>query len=95
MFDKKAENMTNGFIIQREIRKARRGEDFFFNDPETLKPVRCQGLKWEDFLFYYRIWENWYYLKILPHGKGWLHERPWVLELIKIFIKIHKEIKGE
>jgi len=45
------------------------------------------------FEFYYNIFDNWQVFKILPHGRGTIDELPWVLDFLKYFNYIHKEIE--
>ena len=92
LFDTKAEDIPGGFIIQREIRKAVRGENFFLNDEETGEPVRVPGVTPECFWYYYKLWENFHYFG-LPQGKGWQAEREWLLEILKAFEKASESVK--
>jgi len=85
----KAEELPEGFIIQREIKKATTGKPFFYNDGSTGKPVRCDGIMMEEFNFYFQLWDDFHFLKLLPHGKGSADERRWVIDFIKLFEKIH------
>lgn len=78
-------------MIQREIRRAIAGESFFFNDDEDGKATRVEGCSREEFNYYFQIWDDFHWLKILPHGKGSLAERRWVLDIIKTFEKSHAE----
>jgi len=87
----KAEELPGCFMIQREIRKAITGQSFFYNDEDTGKPVRVEGISIQEFNYYYVLWDDYHWLRTLPHGQGTLAERRWVLETIKIFEKIHKE----
>lgn len=91
-FDLKAEEIPKGFIIQREIKKAIDGKDFFYQDGKTLEKVACQGVSFQDFLYYYRIWEDFHYFG-LPHGRGSVNERRWVLDIIKIFEKANQSVQ--
>lgn len=88
----KAEELPGCFMIQREIKKAISGQSFFFNDDETGKKVPIDGCKPEEFNFYYLLWDDYHWLKTLPHGEGTLTERRWVLEIIKMFEKTHTEV---
>ncbi len=90
----KAESFPGGFIIQRELKKAVTGQPFFYNRTEDGKPVRLKGVEWEEFFHYYTIWEDFHYIKILPHGKGTLNERRWVLDIIKIFTKAFTSVEN-
>jgi hypothetical protein len=90
----KAEELPGCFMIQREIRRAISGEPFFFNDEESGKSTRVEGCGRDEFNYYFQIWDDFHWLKILPHGKGTLSERRWVLDLIKIFEKSHAETLG-
>ena len=92
-FDLKAEQLPDCFMIQREIKKAVRGENFFTNDDETGKPTKLQGIAYQDFIYYYVIWENYHYFG-LPHGSGWGAERQWLLDFIKRFEKTFKNVES-
>ena len=92
-FATKAESLPGCFIIQREINKAVSGEDFFYNDKETGKPIRCKAVNYEkEFIYYYRIWENFHYFG-LPHGAGWIEERQWLLDFLKVFERANKDVE--
>jgi hypothetical protein len=93
-FWNKAEEIPGGHMIQREIVNAVSGKPFFYNDPDNHKPVRLQGVNFEEFYYYYLIWEDWHGLKVLPHGKGTLAERRWVIDIIKIFEKVYDEVRA-
>ena len=93
MWDK-AEEIPGGFIIQREIGKAGRGEPFFYNDGETGKPVRVPAVPAEAFAYYFQIWDDFHYLHTLPHGRGTLSERRWLVDMLKIFEKSHIEVQN-
>jgi len=86
MWDK-AESLPGCYIIQREVKKAIAGEDFFFNDSETGKPKRVEGITHNILNEYVQLWDDFHYLKVLPHGKGTLSERRWVLDAIKALEK--------
>lgn len=92
IFWDKAEDLSEGFIIQREIEKALSGRPFFINDEETLKPIRLDGIPWESFFYYYKIWENCDSFG-LPHGKGWIEERQWLLEFLKVFNRAKTQVE--
>ena len=90
----KPEKIPDGLIIQREIEKAVNEKPFFYNDPETGKPVRLPAVKWQEFNFYYELWDDFFYLGVLPHGKGTLDERRWLIDIIKIFQKTFKQVEN-
>ncbi len=89
-----AVEIPDGYIIEKEIVKAVNGKDFFYNDNETGKPVYVSGIKFEDFYYYYIIWEDWHVIGQLPHGKGTLSERRWLLDLLKIFEKANMQVEN-
>ena len=89
----KADSIPGGYIIQREIIKAVSGEDFFYNDGDTGKPVYVAGISWYDFLYYYKIWENCKEFG-LPDGQGWIYQQKWLLEFIKIFNNTFKAVQN-
>lgn len=84
----KAESIPGGYIIQREIGKAREGRDFFYNN-EQGKPVYCEGIKAEELNYYIEIWSNYHYFG-LPHAGGWAVERQWLLNFLKAFETAYK-----
>jgi hypothetical protein len=92
-FDTKAEEIPGSYIIQREIRKAITGKDFFINDEDTGEAIRLTGISINDFHYYYKIWENYHYFG-LPHNSGWSEERQWLLEFLKIFEKNYNSCKN-
>ena len=83
-FWNKAEEIPVGYIIQRAILNAVNGKKFFYNN-ENGKPVFCEAVQWDEFYYYYQIWEDFHVLRVLPHGEGTLAERRWLLDLLKIF----------
>jgi len=88
----KVEDLPGCFIIQREIEKAVSGKPFFINDEETKKPIRLECISQIEFYYYYQIWEDYHYFG-LPNGNGTAKERRWLLDLLKIFEKTHKQVK--
>ena len=84
-----AEELPGSYIIQREAKRALTGQPFFYNDGDTKKPVRCDGIKMDVFNFYFQLWDDFHFLRLLPHGKGTSDERRWVIDFIKMFEKIH------
>jgi len=92
-FDLKVENIPGAFIIQREIKKAVDGRPFFYNCPETRKPIYCEAVAADEFFYYYKLWENFYYFG-LPLNRGWASEREWLIEFLKVFIKTHKAVEN-
>lgn len=85
MFWNKADSFPDGYIIHREIKKAITGKDFFYNDPQTGKPIRCEGLNYQELMYYVTFWDDFHYLNVLPHGAGTLKERRWLIDTIKMF----------
>lgn len=92
MFWDKPEEIPGAHIIQREIVKAVSGKDFFINDEITGKPIELKAVAMEVFDYYYEIWENFHYFKILPLGKGWMNENPIILQITKAFIKAKTQV---
>lgn len=90
----KAEELPDGFIIQREIKKAVAGNNFFYNSAKNGKPVRCDGITLEEFNYYLQLWDDFHFLKLLPHGQGSGRERRWVIDFIKMFEKIHMSVNN-
>jgi hypothetical protein len=95
-FWNKGEEIPDGNIIQREIERAVSGKPFFYNDKDTGKPIRLQGILFEDFYYYYQIWEDWNVLKVLPHDidQDIKCERRWVLDLLKMFEKVNNQVNN-
>ncbi len=92
MWDK-AEQIPGGLIIQREIKKAANGQNYFINDEKTGKPIRLQSFTGEEFNYYYKLWEDFHYFG-LPHGKGSAQERRWLLEFLKAFDRAFKDVEA-
>lgn len=88
----KAENLSGVYIIQREAKRAMDGLPFFVNDADTMEAIDIEPIDMSSFLYYYKIWENYSYFG-LPHGKGWLYEREWLLEFLKVFDKAKQQIE--
>jgi len=84
-----AEELPDAYIIQREIKKAIRGDSFFYNRKDTGKPVPCEGIDHEEFNYYFNLWDDFHFLKLTPSGRGTNAERRWVIDFIKMFEKIH------
>ena len=80
-------------MIQREVKKAITGQNFFYNNEEG-KPVRCEGVHYSELMYYAMFWDDFHYLKVLPSGRGTLAERRWVIDIIKMFEKIFIEIQN-
>jgi hypothetical protein len=89
-----AESLPGCFLIQREVKKAVQGENFFYNDGETGKPVRCEGITYSDLMYYVTFWDDFHYLKVLPSGRGTMSERRWLIDSIKLFEKCFLEIQN-
>lgn len=93
MWDK-AEVFPGCWIIRREILKAVKGQDFFYTDPKTLKRVDVAGVDEAELNHYVQLWDDFHFLRFLPHGKGTLAERRWVIDIIKIFEKTFIEMEN-
>ena len=87
----KVEVLPECLIIQREIKKAISGQSFFYNDEDGQK-VLCEAITNQEMKYYLDIWSNFHHFG-LPHGKGWIAERQWLLNFIKIFEKVFKEVQ--
>ena len=92
MMQFKAESFSGGYIIQREIKKAIAGKNFFFNNEEG-KPVYCDGIQPEELNYYIEIWSNFHYFG-LPHAGGWAVERQWLLNFLKAFETAYKNTES-
>ena len=90
-FDLKAEEIPGEFILQREIRNASKGKDFFINSDQTGEAIYFDGVPLDHFFYYYKIWENFHYFG-LPYGKGWANEKAWLLEFLKAFTKAKESV---
>ena len=81
-------------MIQREIKKALKGDSFFYNRKSDGKPVQCDGISQEEFNYYFVLWDDFHFLKLTPQGKGTDAERRWVIDFIKMFEKIHMSVQN-
>jgi hypothetical protein len=81
-------------VIQREIKKAIRGDSFFYNRKSDGKPVICEGVGQTEFNHYFNLWDDFHFLKLTPEGKGTNAERRWVIDFIKMFEKIHMGVNN-
>lgn len=79
------EELPDGSIILvREIKKAIEGEPYGYIPKGENKMVMLPAIDNEAFLYYHSIHR--YYQKFgLPHGKGWIHELPWVPNFLAYF----------
>ncbi len=71
-----------------------RGENFFINDERTGKPIRLQAVEAMAFSYYYKLWEDWHYFQTLPHGRGTMSERRWLLEFLKAFDRVYRDVEN-
>jgi hypothetical protein len=84
----------NCFILGEDINNFYSGNDFKIinSDGEDFEIKASRDL-YIAFDYYYNVWDDFDQFKILPHGKGTLHESPWVLDLIKHFKRVDKQIE--
>jgi len=71
-------------ITQAEIKKVKEHKPFELVDGTRLTPPATN-----EFLRAYELWENSHYLSTLPHGGGWMHETPEVVDIIREMEKAH------
>jgi hypothetical protein len=84
----------NRFIYLGEAKKFFNGENFsFIGDEGKNVEVEVDSDTYIAFDFYYNVWDDFNQFKILPHGRGTMHENPWVLDIIKYFNYVNKEIE--
>lgn len=76
------EQLPSGrFVLIRDIRKALDGKEFMYFDPTGGKGKTVSGMNEADRNSYYVIFDR--FKKFgLPHGKGWIHELPWVIDFL-------------
>jgi hypothetical protein len=78
-----AEECPGFWIIQREIKKAVSGQDFFIND-ERGKPKRLSGIDYQEFIYYYDLWDNFHYFGY-PNSLDWTEAKTWFNTILKRF----------
>lgn len=83
----------NFFIKYREFSRFQQGQDYNVHDGNTGETITVPPVTEHEFNYYYSMWKNYHYFG-LPHGGGWLNERGWVLDVIKLFEKIKQEIQN-
>ncbi|MHA1170411.1 MAG: hypothetical protein ACTSRU_21495 [Candidatus Hodarchaeales archaeon] len=81
IWDSSPLELPNGwYIIPRDIGRALKGEDFSYY-PGVGKPIKVEAVQPFEFHHHMEIFSN-YEEFGLPHGKGWLDERPCFLTFI-------------
>lgn len=93
IFWDKVEDICGFYMIQREISKAVNGQSFFINNEDTKKPEYYEPIDYTIFIYYYNLWENFHYFG-LPHGKGWIDEREWLLNFLKVFENAYNVVQN-
>ena len=53
---------------------------------DILEQSEISNYKTVEFFHYFELWENFHYFG-LPHGKGWIEEKPFVIQILKAFQK--------
>ncbi len=84
----------NCFIEGREINNFMNDESFEIinSDGNTIK-IEIDEDAYVAFEHYYSVWNNFNQFKILPHGKGTMHEHNWVIDIIKYFNYVNSEVE--
>jgi len=84
-FAEKIEPLPGGaHITQAELKKAREHKPYDLVDGTRLTPPTAA-----EFSRAYDLWQNTHYLGALPHGGGWMHETPEVVDIIREMEKAH------
>jgi len=82
-----------GAILVREIKNALGGESFKVFPPGGIFQKDVQGMAAQDVTDYLTIF-NRFKMFGLPHGRGWVHELPWVVDLLEFLSVIYEQIKA-
>lgn len=89
-----AETLPSGhYMLVRDIKKALDGEGFSYFLPEGGLPLSVPGMKSQDVSDYLTLYNRWKRFG-LPHGKGWLHELPWVIDLLAFLDDVYSDIQS-
>lgn len=74
----KVEYLPDGsMMIVRHIREALGGGDIRYFEKTGTKATIVAGVPKEEWSYYFSVFHNCEEFG-LPHGRGWLHELPWV-----------------
>lgn len=81
------------FILVREIKKAKSGDDFLYIPAGEKRQKEVIGIDPDDFNYYLSVHR---YSKRfgLPSGRGWIHELPWIPSFLLYMDDIHELIKA-
>jgi hypothetical protein len=89
-----AETLPSGrYVLTREIKKAKEGEPFSYFPPEGGKPIALPGMSPRDVSEYLTLYNRFKRFG-LPHGKGWAHELPWVVDLLGFLDDVYQDIQA-
>lgn len=81
------------FILIRDIRRALNGFDFNYMPLSTKKITPVKGIKENDWISYFQEFKR--FKKFgLPHGKGPLHELPWVIHFLDFMDDTHSIVEA-
>jgi hypothetical protein len=78
-------------ILPPDVWKARTGKNFNYYPGDGL-PVEVEGVHPSVYLYYLDIYEN-YQLFGLPHGKGWIDEKPWLITFLKYMVRRDRHVE--
>lgn len=89
-----AKDLPDGrIILVRDIRKAISGEAFKVYPSSGGMPLDCRGIPPEDVNSYLSLFHR-FRLFGLPHGKGWQHELPWVVDMFEFLSGTYEVISA-
>lgn len=81
------------FVLIRDIVKAKEGEPFMFYGPSGGLPIQAQGINPSDVNDYLTLFQRWKKFG-LPHGRGWLDELPWVIDILYFLDGVYDSIQA-
>lgn len=93
-FEDSVKTLPDGnLILIRDIKKALNNEGFFYYNDLGQKATEALPFSKEEMSYYLNV----FYHTLdfgLPHGRGWLHELPWVLQIVSHLKVVYNLIKN-
>ncbi len=80
------------FVMISQMKNALNGDSFFYFPVGEKRAVKVGGVSSAEFVHYMSIFNNSENFG-LPHGRGWIHELPWVLDFLTMMKSAKSEIE--
>ena len=88
-----SERLPGEWVIDFEdITKFYKGDPFKIMNPSG-EIIECDPPDWQAFDYYTSFWDDWMCFNVLPHGGGTAHELPWLIDILKFYDRIKREIQ--